>query len=342
MRAAVMRNRQLVVDTIPDPVPQSGEVLVRTLACGICGSDLHFLKHADRMVEVMVDSGFPSTLDLGCDLVMGHEFSAEVIDYGPDTAPTVTAGERVVSMPLSFRNGMPAAVGYSNDLPGGYGELMVLSAYTILPVPNGLSTEHAALTEPMAVGVHAVNKGNLQPGDAPLVIGCGPVGLAVIAALKMRGASPIVAADYSPKRRALAAKMGADVVIDPAQRPTYEAYREAANLAPSLIFECVGVAGLLQQILRGAPLGARVVVVGVCMDDDMIRPIYAINKEINLQFVLAYTPVEFADTLRALSEGQIDATPLITGQIGIEGVPAAFESLASPEAHAKILVQPGK
>ncbi len=342
MRAAIMRNRQMVVDTIPDPVPQSGEVLVKTLACGICGSDLHALKHADKMIDAMIDSGFPSSMDLSRDLVMGHEFCAEVVDYGPDTAPTINPGERVVSMPLSFRNGTPAAVGYSNDVPGGYGEAMVLSAYTILTVPNGLSTEHAALTEPMAVGVHAVNKGNLQAGDAPLVVGCGPVGLAVIAALKMRGASPIIAADYSPKRRALAERMGADVVIDPAVRPTYEAYKEASNLAPSLIFECVGVAGILQQILRGAPLGARVVVVGVCMDDDTIRPIYAINKEINLQFVLGYTPEEFANTLRALSEGQIDATPLITGQIGIDGVPEAFEMLANPEKHAKILVQPGR
>ena len=340
MRAAVMRSKQLVVDTLPDPVPSEGEVLVKTLACGICGSDLHALKHADKMVEVARESGAPFTLDPARDIVMGHEFCAEVIDFGPNTAAAVRAGDRVVSMPILFRNGTMQGVGYSNDVPGGYGELMVLSGAMLLAVPNGLATEHAALTEPMAVGVHAVAKARLDAYDAPLVIGCGPVGLAVIAALKLRGAEPIIAADFSPLRRAMAERMGAHVVVDPAQRPTFEAYREAANLRPAVIFECVGVPGLLQQIMRDAPIGARIVVAGVCMEDDLIRPMFGINKELNVQFVLGYQPDEFADTLQAIAEGRIDVAPLVTGRVGVEGVPAAFETLAHPDAHAKILVEP--
>src|SRR5881296_3786287 len=140
---------------------------------------------------------------------------------------------------------------------------MVLSEFLALEVPNGLATEHAALTEPMAVGVHAVAKARYEPGDAPLVIGCGPVGLAVIAALRLRGVEPIVAADFSQKRRALAERMGAHVVVDPAVRPTFEAYNDARNLRPAVIFECVGVPGMLLQIMRAAPLGARLVVAGV-------------------------------------------------------------------------------
>src|SRR5206468_6407119 len=100
----------------------------------------------------------------------------------------------------------------------GYGELMRLSELFVLPVPNGLATEHAALTEPMAVGAHAVAQARLEPGDAPLVIGCGPVGLAVVAALRLRGAEPFVAADFSPARRALAEGIGAHVVVDPTQQ----------------------------------------------------------------------------------------------------------------------------
>jgi len=340
MRAAVMRHSQLVVDTIPDPTPLEGEVVVKTLACGICGSDLHALKHADKMVEAARESGAPFTLDVTRDVVMGHEFCAEVVAFGPNSSAAVKTGDRVVSMPLIFRNGAMHGVGYSNDVPGGYGEYMVLSTGLVLPVPNGLSTQHAALTEPMAVGVHAVAKARLDTYDAPLVIGCGPVGLAVIAALKLRGCAPIVAADFSPMRRALAERMGAHVVVDPAQRRAIETFSEATSMRPAVIFECVGVPGLLRQIMGEAPPQARVVVVGVCMDDDVIRPMVGINKELAVQFVLGYTPDEFAQTLQAIAEGQIDVAPLITGRVGLDAVPAAFETLGKPDAHAKILVEP--
>lgn len=340
MRAAVMRNSQIVVDTVPDPEPAEGEVLVKTLACGICGSDLHALKHVHKLVEAAREAGAPFVLDPARDVVMGHEFCAEVVDYGPNTSAAVRPGDRVVSMPILFRGPSPQAVGYSNDVPGGYGELMALSGALVLPVPNGLSTEHAALTEPMAVGVHAVAKARLDPSDAPLVVGCGPVGLAVIAALRLKGAEPIVAADFSPMRRALAQRMGAHVVVDPAQRPATEALAEASNLRPAVIFECVGVPGLLHQIMRSAPVGARVVVAGVCMEDDVIKPMLGINKELAVQFVLGYTPEEFANTLQAIAEGQIDVAPLVTGHVGVEGVAGAFEALAKPDAHAKILVEP--
>ncbi len=342
MRAAVMRNSQLVVDTVPDPKPGEGEVLVKTLACGICGSDLHALKHADKMVEVARETGAPFLLDLKRDVVMGHEFCAEVVEYGANTGGPARPGDRVVSMPVLFRGGRIEGVGYSNEAPGGYGELMTLSAALVLPVPNGLATEHAALTEPMAVGLHAVNKARLEPVDAPLVIGCGPVGLAVIAALKLKGVEPIVAADFSPLRRGLAEKMGAHVVVDPRERAAFAVFAEATNMRPAVVFECVGVPGLLHQIMREAPVGARVVIVGVCMEDDVIKPMLGINKELAVQFVLGYSPEEFAQTLQDIAEGRIDVAPTITGRVGIGGVPGAFEALGKPDAHAKILVEPGR
>jgi len=340
MRAAVMRNSQLVVDTVPDPKPGEGEVLVKTLACGICGSDLHALKYADKMVEIARETGSPFVLDLARDVVMGHEFCAEVVEYGRNASGPARPGGRVVSMPVLFRAGRIEGVGYSNEAPGGYGELMTLSAALLLPVPNGLATEHAALTEPMAVGLHAVNKARLEPADAPLVVGCGPVGLAVIAALKLKGVEPIVAADFSPMRRSLAERMGAHVVVSPKERSTFEAFRDATNMRPAVVFECVGVPGLLHQIMREAPVGARLVVAGVCMEDDLIKPMLGINKELAVQFVLGYTPDEFAQTLQFIAEGQIDVAPMITGRVGVEGVPGAFETLAKPDVHAKILVEP--
>lgn len=358
MRAAVMRNQKLVVADIPVPALGPGDVLVRTLACGICGSDLHALKHAEKFVETARRAGNPFVMDLGRDVVMGHEFCAEIVEHGPDTTRALKVGARVCSRPTLMRPTGPQSIGYSNDNPGGYGEYMRLSEALLLEVPNGLSTEHAALTEPMAVGVHAVAKARLEPDDAPLVIGCGPVGLAVIAALRLAGVRPIVAADFSKRRRELAAAVGADLVVDPAATTPWQSWREAAvyrdasrapalppwiagpAVRPAVVFECVGVPGVLDQVMAAAPRGTRIVVVGVCMEADTIHPMLGISKELNLQFVLGYTPDEFAATLRHICDGAIPAAPLITGTVGIDGTAGAFVALGSPERHAKILVRP--
>lgn len=358
MRAAVMRRGRIEVDEVPDPRPGPGEVLVRTLACGICGSDLHVLQHVHRFAAATADEGSGEGIDPERDLVMGHEFCAEVLDYGPGTARTLVPGTRVCSMPSLVRGRRMLGVGYSHEVPGGYAERMVLNEALLLPVPNGLSTEHAALTEPMAVGLHAVRMARLAPDDVPLVIGAGPVGLAVIAALRLSGAGPIVVADFSPARRRLAEQLGADIVIDPARHSPYESWAAAAHasaqglrspvspltgervLPPGVFFECVGIPGVIDQMMVGAQRGCRFVIVGVCMEQDTIRPLLAINKELNLQFVLAYTPEEFAETLGHIAEGRLAVAPLITGRVGVEGVAQAFSDLRNPERHAKILVEP--
>jgi threonine dehydrogenase-like Zn-dependent dehydrogenase len=219
---------------------------------------------------------------------------------------------------------------------------MALSEPLLLPVPGDLPTEYAALTEPMAVGAHAVAMGRPGKADAALVVGCGPVGLAVIAALRLQGIGPIVAADFSPKRRGLAEVLGADVVVDPAAEKPAEAWQKAAGGKQALIFECVGVPGVIGELMRSAPRGARIVVAGVCMELDQIRPMHGINKELSLQFVLGYTPEEFSGTLRALADGKLPVEPLVTGRVGIDEVADAFRTLRDPEAHAKILVEPGR
>jgi threonine dehydrogenase-like Zn-dependent dehydrogenase len=297
-------------------------------------------------------------MDPARDVVFGHEYCCEILDYGPDTARKLKSGTKVCSVPTPLAPQGPQGIGYSNTNVGAYAEQMLLSEALLLEVPNGLAAEHAALTEPLAVGVHAVAKANISGGEVPLVIGCGPVGLAVIAALKIRGLHPIVAADYSPARRRLAERMGADVVIDPARTQPYASWAEHAQMTaeeaaarpplqamlpavkPALIFECVGVPGVLQQVFEGAPRHARIVVVGVCMETDHCQPMLGIVKELNVQYVLGYTPEEFAYSLRLIAEGQFDAASLVTGRVGVGGVAQAFADLANPEVHTKILVEP--
>ncbi|MCX7621622.1 MAG: zinc-binding dehydrogenase [Acidimicrobiales bacterium] len=348
MKAAVMRSGALVVDDLPDPVPGPGQLLVRTLACGICGSDLHTLQHADQMADMATAAGgglgeaFPTrVMDVSRDVVMGHEFSAEVLACGPN-AEAHKPGDVVVSLPVTMDADGIHPIGYSNSYPGGYGELMVLSDLPLLThtVPNGLDPHLAALTEPMAVGLHAVKKSVVRKGDSAIVLGCGPVGLAVIAALVAEGAEPIIAADFSTARRQLAATMGAHVVVDPRQEPAIEAWRHAAGSKRVVIFEAVGVPGLIDQAMHDAPRAAQIVVVGVCMESDQVRPMLGIVKELNVQFVFGYDPIEFGETLRRIAEGELDVTPMITGRVPIDGVAQAFTDLADPERHAKILVVP--
>jgi threonine dehydrogenase-like Zn-dependent dehydrogenase len=343
MRSAVLRAGQMVVaDDVADPVPEFGQVLVEVKACGICGSDLHFAKHGSTMVELIAqmrgtpDLGVPR-VDLSRDVFMGHEFAAEVLDVGPGTeAPA--PGTLVTSVPIMVSATGIADLAYSNLLPAGYSERMLLAAPLVLPVPNGLDARRAALTEPMAVGLHAVNRSAIAPGEGAVVLGCGPVGIAVIAALVRRGIEPIVASDFSPMRRSLATEMGAHHVIDAATDDVFDAWAARGGARQLVVFEAVGVPGVIDGALRAAPMGTRIVVVGVCMGADRLTPFWGIVKELSIQFVFGYDLAEFSDTLLAIAEGAFDVTPMITGEVGIDGVPGAFEDLSHPDRHCKILV----
>jgi len=268
--------------------------------------------------------------------------------------------------------------GLSPLAPGGYAERVLAEAAMSFVVPNGLPADVAALTEPMAVALHAVRRSEIGKGDVAIVIGCGPVGLAVISHLKASGVKTVVASDFSSGRRALATRCGADVVVDPAVDSPYEraeskgmitrapalyelgmgsmeklrklpgwshVYRAADALGAAgpkrpVIFECVGVPGMIDGVVAAAPLNSRVVVVGVCMGEDTLRPAMAISKEVDLRFVFGYTPLEFRDTLHMLADGKVDGSPLLTGTVGLDGVEAAFDALGDPETHAKIMIDP--
>jgi threonine dehydrogenase-like Zn-dependent dehydrogenase len=357
MQAAVTRSGQLVVGDVPDPQPSSGHVVARSLAAGICGSDLHALADYEHFTGLMVSVGAPP-LDPAADCVFGHEFCAEIVEHGPDTAKTLPVGTRVCSVPILVGPTGVEQIGYSNNYPGALAEHLVLQEMLLLPVPDSLPTELAALTEPLAVGEHAVELADLAPGQPCLVVGCGPVGLAVIAALKGRGHGPVLAADFSPTRRRLAEALGADEVIDPAVESPHDRWAAfgvfrtvmeragaamlGAEVTDPVVFEAVGVPGMLQSLIAESPPHSRIVVVGVCMHSDSIEPFMAVAKEMELRFSFGYTPAEFAATLARLgsAEGVRGASQLVTASVGLEGAPGAFETLRSPGEHGKILVRP--
>jgi len=378
MQAVICKNKQLSVAERPDPVPGDGQVLLKVLRCGICGSDLHVRQHCDHWGGLMARSGYRQLMSSEQEVVFGHEFSGEVLAHGPKTNRKLKPGTPVVAVPALRRGPDIDLIGLSARTPGAYAERLVVEESLTMPIPNGLKPDLAALTEPMAVGWHAVRRAELKKNDVAIVIGCGPVGLAVICQLKARGVKTIVASDFADGRRKLATACGADVVIDPAAASPYANWKEFGFLpdVPALlelaigtreklgklplpwwhvwrlaealgalpkrpvVFECVGVPGVLQSIIDGAPQMSRVVVVGVCMQADQIEPSIAINKEIDLRFVLGYSPLEYRDTLHMIAEGRVNPSPLITGTVGLGGVDAAFNALGDPNRHAKILVDP--
>ncbi|HEY6648038.1 MAG TPA: zinc-binding dehydrogenase [Mycobacterium sp.] len=379
MKAVTCTNAKLDVVDQPTPTPAKGQLLLDVLRCGICGSDLHARNHCDEVADVMAETGYPDFMRSPQSVVFGHEFCGEVLDHGPGTRKAPKAGTPVVALPLLRRGKDVHALGLSTKAPGAYAEQLVVEQSLTLPIPNGLPADKAALTEPMAVAWHAVQRADISKKDVAIVIGCGPIGLAVILMLKAHGVGTVIASDYSAGRRALATQCGADVVVDPAQDspyvkakghghletpldafdlaigtleklhrarlPWWHVWRAADKLGAAspkrpVVFECVGVPGIIEDIITGAPLFSRVVVVGVCMGADKLRPSMAINKEIDLRFVLGYTPLEFRDALHMLADGKVDVTPLVTGTVGLPGVAAAFDALGDPEAHAKILIDP--
>jgi threonine dehydrogenase-like Zn-dependent dehydrogenase len=378
MRAVVCRNADLSVEEIAGPAPGPGQLLLDDVRCGICGSDLHARRHADSVADVAAEVGYDGLMRSDEQIVLGHEFSGVVVGRGAGSK--IAEGTPVVSFPLLRAAGGVHPSGLSAHAPGAYAEQVLVQDALSFPVPNGLAPDVAALTEPLAVGLHAVRRGEVGKGQVAIVVGCGPVGLAVIGMLKASGVRTVVASDYSPGRRKLAATLGADVVVDPAVESPYSAaaghghlttgpevfelgvgtveklrrlpfvpwhqvWRVADKVGAAtpkhpVVFECVGVPGVVEEIISSAPIYSRVVVVGVCMEPDRFRPAMAINKEIDLRFVLGYTPLEFRDALHLLADGKVDGASMITGTVGLDGVAGAFDALADPETHAKILIDP--
>lgn len=378
MRVVACTHGELQLRERPEPTPGPGQVRIEVVRCGICGSDLHARHGIDELAGVARGVGYDRFGRSDQEVVFGHEFSGRVAEYGPKTRRDLPTGTPVVALPLLRGADGVDATGLSQHAPGAYAEQVLVQESMAMPVPNGLDPAVAALTEPMAVALHAVRRGEVRKRDVAIVIGCGPIGLGAILMLKASGVRTVVASDFSPGRRALAERCGADVVVDPAEESPYgpqgdpgwltdaptafelaidtreklgrlhvgwwHVWRLAERLgaAPKrpVIFECVGVPGMISGIVDSAPFFSRVVVVGVCIGADSFTPAMAINKEVDLRFVLGYTPLDFRDALHMLAEGKVDPRPMITGTVGLDGVPGAFDDLADPEKHAKILIDP--
>jgi threonine dehydrogenase-like Zn-dependent dehydrogenase len=267
MRAVVLRDGRLDVREVADPVPGPGEVLLRTLSTAICASDVHFMDHPEMGIN---DPTGRSLYDADRDIVLGHEFVGEVIGYGPDCTEQFPVGTRVTSIPIRVVNGGADGVriiGQHPEAQGSFGELVVVAETLAKPVDGDVSSDAAALTDAFAVGEFYVRSARMEPGEIPVVIGAGAIGLSAVAALARRGIEPIIVSDYNSERRELAcASFGAHVAVDPAERSPFDVWRgvrvERGLWGPMVVFECVGAAGLIQKIVDSVDIGTRIYCAG--------------------------------------------------------------------------------
>jgi threonine dehydrogenase-like Zn-dependent dehydrogenase len=173
-----------------------------------------------------------------------------------------------------------------------------------------------------------------------LIMGGGPIGLAVAVFSKIAGARDVVVSEFAPARREAAGALGATAVIDPSKEDVGESFVRKTGAQPDIIFECVGVPGMIQKAVDLSRPFGRIVVVGVCMVEDTMTPISAIFKESNIQYVLGYGRPDWRLVLDLLDSGRVDPKPMITDIVGLNELPSAFEQLRNPTTQIKVMVRP--
>jgi 2-desacetyl-2-hydroxyethyl bacteriochlorophyllide A dehydrogenase len=341
MKAAYLQNNRVHVGEVADPVPAKGQALVRTLRCGLCASDAHFLHSGSKVVEMSRQFGGPyANLDLDRIIVPGHEYVGEILDYGAGSRRPLKTGARVTSQPVMRQAGGHSIIGQSHDCPGGFGEYMLLDENALMEIPAGLDDDRAAMTEPLSVGLEHARSGEPTRDDIPLVVGCGAIGLGVIAGLKLMGLGPIVATDFDERRRNIAIKMGADIVIDPRELSPYGPLHGLGTRRATLIYECVGKPGLMNEIIRSVGFGARIVIGGFCLEPEQLYVPPAQMKRLKIFFAAGEEQQDLDLALRSIADGKVDVAVWLGGCIGLSGVEAALNAMAEPSAPVRTVVDP--
>jgi len=339
MRALVLRDfYDIAVEERPDPVPGSGQAVVEVIATGICGSDFHGY------------SGENGRRHPG--QVMGHETVGRIYELGPD-AEALSVGQLVTVNPVmscgecwACQSGQEqwcsrrVVLGVAPEIPAAFADRVAVPAANIVPLPEDMPEELGALVEPMAVGYHAVRRGQPRPEDRVLVIGGGPIGQACLLAARRLGVQALALSDVSPSRRDLCARLGAEVV-DPSAGNLPKAVADRLSGPATLVVDAVGLSPTVADAMAASGLGSRIVLVGMGSPRLELSAYALSTEERALIGSFTYSAAEFADTAEWVGTVPDGIDALIDGRVGWEGAPQSFDDLARGRSTAsKILVFP--
>ncbi|UVO50661.1 alcohol dehydrogenase catalytic domain-containing protein [Sphingomonas sp. SUN019] len=333
MRAAVMQglHRPLAVETLPDPTPQDGEVVVRVARCGICGSDLHMTEDA--------------TYGRKAGDVLGHEFAGEVVALGRGVE-RLALGDLVSVIPLascgecaSCLAGEPAWCAHFGLQGGGYAEYAVTRPNQCVLLPKSASLADGAIIEPLAVALHGVNMSGMRTGDRVLILGAGPIGLAVAFWARRMGAAHVVVQDIADHQQTRAIAMGASGFVVDVDDPVAAAERALGGKA-DVVFECVGLPGLIAQAVEQVRPRGTILLLGLCTRPDTFNSFAMLSKEVRLVTSAFFTVQEYEAALDALDAGAAEPRHLVTDTIALADTPDRFEALKRRTHDCKVLIAP--
>jgi (R,R)-butanediol dehydrogenase / meso-butanediol dehydrogenase / diacetyl reductase len=331
MKAAVFQApRKLAIETVPDPVPGSGQVMIRVGRCGICGSDLHMTESHDV---------FPAGA------VLGHEFAGEIVAIGAEVTD-LKPGDRVCAVPVTgcgncswCKRGEPQWCRQFQFNAGGYAEYALSPARSCLKLPDILTLADGALVEPMAVARKALRHAQIAPGTDVLVLGAGPIGLAAAYWAKRFGAGRVAVAATSRRREKLAENVGADAFILNDENAS-EGVTAFFGEPPPVVVECVGLPGLLARSVELARPRGTIVMAGACVLPEQLAPLAASLKELRVQFSIFYAIEDFRASIDALEAGGVELRAIITDVVGMAEFPTRFEALRERSPHCKVMLNP--
>jgi threonine dehydrogenase-like Zn-dependent dehydrogenase len=321
------------VDEIAAPQPGPRDAVVRVAACGICGTDLSFIRH-----------GRTGPGDVP--LCLGHEI-AGVVDWVGSEVRSTAVGERVVVHPGDDEIGRIGTGGSEGGLTPA---LLVREAARdgrLYRVPEALPLEVAALAEPLAVGMQAVNRAEVTQNDKVAIFGCGPIGLLALATLLDRGIEQVVAIDLNPRRRALALALGAEAALDPAACDVWDELKRLHGTAPFLygptaatnaFIEASGAAQVIGDVLRNGRVGARLSVVALHYEPIPTNFLLVMMKQLSIHGSMEYPP-RFADALDLLARRDLSA--VVTHRVPLARFDQALGLLRGSADCGKVLVTMG-
>ncbi len=318
--------RGVTVETREVAAPGPGEVVVETQAVGICASDLE-----------LVDGYLDSWMEVTYPVVMGHEWSGDVVDVGPDVA-NVAPGDRVTGC-----NDLGSNRWFGLTHHGAAAERFLVPAELLHRLPDSMSYALGALVEPFACAYQGLTAiGGADASDSAIIIGGGTIGQCVLAAVKAMGARTMVS-EPTPERREFATRMGADAVLDPtATNDLAEAAREfTEGRGADLVVEASGVAPGLASAFDFVGFEGRILFLGLCPEPSISAGIkYIQEKNLTIRGSTGAPPEIFPPALRFVDNSGLDLTPLVTTSYPFDEAPEAFDAARSSVTDIKIHMKP--